>query len=336
MKLYSKNRNGNKIILTILGIKFKYKIKTANFLNNLFQEWQTDFHPLLLEQKLRTILKCNTALKEENKEIFLIYISTLIENNKISEASETLKTYISHYGYEFISSYPLISNLLYDEGCTNTEIQKCAQIWKTLENNRTNLSLENYLQNKKIAIIGHSPNLIGTKKGKKIDQADIVIRFNNYTTKNYEQDYGNKTNIWVCCQAGDIINRSLDEISKLNYILYNIDLKHTKLHPKFCDIIYQNLSAQIPISYIGDEYKKQLKQYGIIYPSSGLSALYHLNCICKISKQDIFGFSFLENATNYYEHYFQKRSFLKIKKFTQNAHHNFELENTILQNIFGE
>ncbi len=334
MKFYSKTRYGNKFIISICGIKFKYKIKSNTFLDNLFKEWQTEFQPLLLEQKLRTLIQSPSLLKDENKEIFLVFASTLIENDKADEAKEILSKYIKNYGLEAISYYPLVSDLACKIGYDDEEIKKCAHVWNILEQNRINASLENYLKNKKIAIVGNSPNLVGKQKGTEIDSADTVIRFNNFSTQNFEKDYGVKTNIWVCCQAGDIINRSLDEINKMDYILYNVDLKHTKLQPKCLNYIYQNLKSNTPISYIGDVFKKDLKQYGIVYPSSGLSALYHFHKLCQLSKNNIYGFSFLENSTNYYDHYFQKRSAHKIKKFSKNGHHNFELENVVLRNIF--
>ena len=209
MKLFAKIKNGNKIIFSVCGIKFKYKIKNDDFLDNLFTEWQTDFQPLLLEQKLRTLLKCLSSQKNENKEIFLIFISTLIENNKTGEAKKILSEYIAKYGLEFISFYPLVADLAFKLNQYDAEIKKCALVWNKLENNRTNHSLEKYLRNKKIAIIGNSPNLLGKNKGPDIDKADVVVRFNNYSIQNFEKDYGRKTNIWVCCQAGDSVKKDM-------------------------------------------------------------------------------------------------------------------------------
>ena len=334
MRFFNKSRNGNKIIFSILGFKIKYKVKSDQFLHKLMEEWQTNFQPQELELKLKKLIHQDEAQRPENKEFFLILASTLIENDKENEAIEILKNYINKFGLEHISSFPLVACLTDKLGLADDKVKQCAHAFKTLEENRTNNSLEKLLQNKKLAIVGNSPNLIEKRKGNQIDAADIVVRFNNYRTQDFETDYGTKTNIWVCCQASDIVNRPADEVKKMDYILYNVDLKHCKLNPECLKNISENLNYNIPISYIGAEHKKDLMQYGIVYASTGLSALYHFYKICSLNRNNIFGFSFLENSTNYYEHYFQKRSARKIKKFQKNGYHNFDLENAVLKKLF--
>ena len=334
MRFFNKVRNGNKIVFSILGVKIKYKVKSDKFLHNLLEEWQTSFQPLELETKLRELVHHHAAQKPENKEIFLILISTLVENGKENEAKHFLEDYVKNFGLEHISSFPLVACLAEKLNIADEKIKQCAQVFQILEENRTNGSLENLLKGKKLAIVGNSPNLIEKRKGNQIDAADIVVRFNNFRTQDFEADYGTKTNIWVCCQASDIVNRPADEVKKMDYILYNVDLKHCKLNPECLKNISENLNYNIPISYIGAEHKKDLMQYGIVYASTGLSALYHFYKICSLNRNNIFGFSFLENSTNYYEHYFQKRSARKIKKFQKNGYHNFDLENAVLKKLF--
>jgi len=57
-------------------------------------------------------------------------------------------------------------------------------------------------KDKRIAVIGSSPNLIGRSLGKTIDEYDLVLRFNDAVlfTKEYEIDYGSKCDIW--CISG--------------------------------------------------------------------------------------------------------------------------------------
>ena len=47
------------------------------------------------------------------------------------------------------------------------------------------------------AIIGNSPILLEGNKGKAIDNADYVIRFNNFQVKQFENSVGTKTDIWI-------------------------------------------------------------------------------------------------------------------------------------------
>ena len=334
MRLFSKTKSGDKIIFSFLGIRVRFKVKVDTFLPNIIKEWRADFHPIELEQKLKNLILSPAAQKDENKEIFLILISTLLENGKEDEAISQLTNYINKFGLEHIACYPLVACLAHKLNLADDRIKQCVYAFNILEENRLNKSLEKLLKGKTLAVVGNSPNLIGKQKGPLIDSADIVVRFNNFCIQNYEADYGTKTNIWVSCQADDIAPRSPEEISKMDFILYNIDMKHCKIKPQCLDYICQYLKITHAISYIDATYKKDLKQYGFIYPSSGLTTLYHLQHICSLSRKNIFGFSFLENSSSFYAHYFQKQSKRKLRKRTKRGSHNIDLEIALLNNIF--
>ena len=49
----------------------------------------------------------------------------------------------------------------------------------------------------KYAIVGNSPILLEGNKGKAINDADYVIRFNNFQVKQFENSVGTKTDIWI-------------------------------------------------------------------------------------------------------------------------------------------
>ena len=53
------------------------------------------------------------------------------------------------------------------------------------------------IKNKSVVFVGASPNLLGLDQGKFIDSFDVVVRTNDLPTilKNYEKDYGTKTDI---------------------------------------------------------------------------------------------------------------------------------------------
>ena len=66
----------------------------------------------------------------------------------------------------------------------------------------------------KIIVIGNSPDIMKQKKGKLIDNFDIVVRFNEFK---YVPEYtGKKTTIWVTYYATD---RKID--CKYKIFLYN-------------------------------------------------------------------------------------------------------------------
>jgi hypothetical protein len=47
-----------------------------------------------------------------------------------------------------------------------------------------------------IIIIGNGSTLLGKENGSKIDEFDIVVRFNAYAIKGYEKNVGTKTTYW--------------------------------------------------------------------------------------------------------------------------------------------
>ena len=168
-----------------------------------------------------------------------------------------------------------------------------------------------------------------------VDIDRLNIDFKGFV-EGFEKDYGSKTNIWVCCQANDIINRPDEEIKNLKFILYDVDLKHTKLREKCLSNIMKNILLNSNISYIGAENKKGLKDFGIVYPSTGLSTICCFRKYTNLLRNNIFGFSFLNNDNNFYDHYFAKRSNKTIKRFLKNCHHNFDCESFYLNEQFKD
>ena len=56
--------------------------------------------------------------------------------------------------------------------------------------------LKDLVKNKKVALVGPSPHILGKKQGSFIDSFDIVIRVNEFgIPSSLYEDYGSKTNI---------------------------------------------------------------------------------------------------------------------------------------------
>ena len=64
-----------------------------------------------------------------------------------------------------------------------------------MEKSRDENLFKNLLEGKRVAVVGNAPSEIGRKKGAEIDAHDLVIRFNNFRLKGFEDDYGSKTDI---------------------------------------------------------------------------------------------------------------------------------------------
>ena len=60
---------------------------------------------------------------------------------------------------------------------------------------KQNESLLKILKNKRIALVGPSPHLIGSAIGDQIDQYDLICRVNEVHPTGYEKDYGDRTDI---------------------------------------------------------------------------------------------------------------------------------------------
>ena len=60
---------------------------------------------------------------------------------------------------------------------------------------KQNDELLSILKDKKVAVVGPSPHLMGSKLGKLIDSYDLVCRINEVHPTGYEEDYGSNTDI---------------------------------------------------------------------------------------------------------------------------------------------
>lgn len=333
MKFIKKTRTGNKIILSVLGIKFKHKVKGDTYIEDILKQWETDYDPQKLEKDIAEKIE-KEEQKSHNREIYLVYASTLLENNNVVKAEHILRWYLEKYGCEDLYAFAPLCAFAEKLGLGNKQVLTVAKVFNALEKQRNSGSLQKYLKGKKIAIVGNSPNLQGKGLGAKIDGFDVVVRFNNYQTKGFEKDYGSKTDVWICCQANDIVNKPENELKKMSYILYNVDFPHVKLREKCLNNITENLQYDVPVSYIGAEHIKKLKSAGIVYPSTGLCGIYHIHHLQPLTRDNIFGFSFLENSSDYYQHYFSRRNKRTINRFLKNGHHHFDIESIFLQQFF--
>lgn len=57
---------------------------------------------------------------------------------------------------------------------------------------------------KKIIIVGNGSSLLSRKNGSLIDSFDVIVRFNSYKIKGYEEYVGKKTNIWFTVNLAHI------------------------------------------------------------------------------------------------------------------------------------
>ena len=108
----------------------------------------------------------------------------------------------------------------------------------------------NLVKNKRIAIVGPSPHLIGSEAGKVIDQYDLVCRVNDIIpAEDLRKDYGSKTDIMFHNLGTDWMNGLKDKI-KNNKIHWN-NLKMV-VCPTIKAIGPQNDYLSWPDDYVSD------------------------------------------------------------------------------------
>lgn len=79
---------------------------------------------------------------------------------------------------------------------------------------------------KSICLVGSSPDIIGSNKGKEIDKFDTIIRFNDVKIEGFENDIGKKTDILVMNSAAfDSSKQPYNKIFGKNNTNYDIKQK---------------------------------------------------------------------------------------------------------------
>jgi len=159
--------------------------------------------------------------------------------------------------------------------------------------------VKDILQDKTFCIVGNGPCEKGTGNGPKIDEFDIVFRFNNFVLGGHELDYGEKTTHWVMNFYRDITafgrNKEFDMICPLplntnKYLgvykgTHKANLSKYSDKTKFIDVgVFEDLRIKIPT------------------PSTGMCLIWWIyKSGLAITKDQIFGFS---NFSERHYHYF--------------------------------
>lgn len=306
----------------------KNNIANDNLYWFIYGIWNTAGATDELLHTLETISQCRYSWKNYNNRIFLIYICCLLEHNKKEHAIQILEKYLYIFKKKEIEIYLPVAKLFIDEGYEDFLIQKSATIFHQLELNRCENILTNYLDGKKVAVVGNGGNELEKKQGTKIDSYDVVIRFNNYPN-NYIADYGEKTNIWVRNSARETKDR--DNIEDLQLILWESDFWHIHVQFNHLDLLYRDIKiCPNKVLYLYNIRKELVNASSILNPTTGAQVIYLLTKYRHIlQKLDCFGFSFIsEMIPSNYDHYYDNTSTaIKI--------HNIDAEVDFLQKIYN-
>ena len=265
---------------------------------------------------------------------WLRYISFCVYKSNFEKASELLQKYCENFGFKSIKYFPPVAWIATKTGISNEKINKSALIFETIKNyNDLNL-FEKKIKGKRVALVGNGPQEIGTANGKKIDQYDVVIRFNEFETDgDFAVDYGHKTDIWVRYIA--VPDKPYDKFNSQCIIanIYMLLLNHPFNKDLYKDLYAYCKQKRELFSYPLEILHELKTTYSIFEPSSGLMMIYWIKKINpNFSPEDCYGFSFKELIQNSdWSCYFKR----KLLAPHERNHHCLTKEQEIIKAIFN-
>ncbi|AXF66375.1 MULTISPECIES: glycosyltransferase family 29 protein [unclassified Leclercia] len=180
-----------------------------------------------------------------------------------------------------------LSSLPQDEMTYITELNNC---FFHILNSRN--KIETLIKNSKsnIKTIGNSPNQRGIKKGKAINNAGLVIRFNSFDTSlNRRADVGVKTDIWVKSPSFEEVERK--SLSSIKSVIIT-GTNHLDRSPSAYDFFYDFYKNKIPATNVPQDIYQTLSRKISSPPSGGIQVLFWLKELNgRINSANIYGFS---------------------------------------------
>lgn len=261
------------------------------------------------------------------------YVELLGRRNE-EKTIEIIREMLTIFPEEGIWMSPFLSHIAMKKGvCVDDKSRKAAKVFEILNKTDENTFLE-FIENRNVAVIGNSNCEKGLGKGKKIDNYDLVIRFNNFSVDGeFSEDYGKKTDIWARVDNESEILRDITNDTKMVIIPKNISLcKEESFYDKV--IQYDNQGVSV-ISYPSNLTEELSRLYGLDRPSFGVKMVYWIyKARGKLSREDFYGFSFTDQLKDW-----SNRHYFKLNKEEQaynGVSHNWQLEKIVFEALlFG-
>lgn len=154
-------------------------------------------------------------------------------------------------------------------------------------------SIQQYCNNKTIAIIGNSSKILSNRFGKAIDSHDIVVRINHAPKfiKQYPDSVGSKTDMMSYGLTRLEQAKHISDICKPNYNLFlircNGEIKDYSVYHCFKNPVHGTI----------EEYRELKKHFNLFKPSTGAVTInYFINNI-NFNKLDLYGFDFFKSSS---------------------------------------
>jgi hypothetical protein len=251
----------------------------------------------------------------------------LYELGDLANAEKCLRS-LSEVQLHELPGY-LYASILADEiGLSDARISTAAQIGRQLLQNRNNKSLEHFLKEKSIAVVGNSGRELCKTKGCEIDNHNLVVRFSSYPLSEYKQDYGMKADVWATSGSADVLPRFAFDYPFIvlcrNVFNWNVSIELLDAIKAYMDRYPENI---VCLDQKISDYPSNGDKFS--YPTAGAIFLNHMYRL-KILPS-IYGFAFLDKNPNDGSHYYDDKAHLDRK----DGVHYFEWEINFLSNIFG-
>ncbi len=296
-------RNAPKLKKRGKGDKKEGASRALSYTETVRGMWLNHAETEEIMKSLRQLYLNDAVWKKESNEIWLIYISLLLEHNLAEEAKDVLLRYIHKYSTKDIAKSALVSELAFRLGYRNRAITATQTVWKILKNNTAKEEFLEYIKGKSIAVVGNAGTEIGTGNGEEIDAHDIVIRFNNYPMEGYERDYGTKTDVWIRVGNNEVEPRN---IRSYRFVILEPDLPRTLLRFDVVDLWVRYLECfPQKIFYMDKEFNTRMREEtGMYCPSSGCKMIYFLyQALGSLEHVHLYGFSLLSEQKDYGHYY---------------------------------
>ena len=140
---------------------------------------------------------------------------------------------------------------------------------------------------REIILVGNGPSVLNRKLGKEIDKFPLVVRFNAFLTKGYEEYVGTKTDYWVTCDIHPRWHKDYEKVILCSFSRQqdNHILKALRLKYPDCD------------HFPEQTWQKVLKDMNFLAPSSGAVAVTYF---IESYKVHLYGFDFFAGQTHHY------------------------------------
>lgn len=161
----------------------------------------------------------------------LIYLCCLLERGEEEHAAVGLKKYVEERGTKLICDFLPLAWLANKIGLGGEVMKKAAYIFTRLEEERKEQLFKKCLNEKTFAIVGNSPDIIGSHMGDIIDSREIVFRMNTYViNEQYIGDTGTKVNALVDnSNFATLDHENHSNIGKLEWVYIPYDFWHIQI-----------------------------------------------------------------------------------------------------------